>query len=105
MPGRASKKSSSRKGPGELQVVDMESVEVLNRRGNRVYRPRPVIVKKEMDPKPVDTMPGQSGAKRRRTPSDPLVDPHQGPDPDSGGNQTKKKKVHTRQTMVRKNRQ
>lgn len=98
MPGNP-RKQVSRKNKN--RVVDVEPVEVLNRRGNLVWRPKQIVV--ETHP----TFEGQashstgSGAKRRRAPSDTVPEMCQEPDPDEHANDTKKKKIGGRTTMVR----
>lgn len=98
MPGNPRKQGSRKKFS---RVVDMEPVEVVNRRGNLVWRARPIVVDKE--PK-FDRRPSHStgsGVKRRRAPSDTVPEMCQEPDPEENANKTKKKKIGGRATMVR----
>ena len=94
-PGQVTQKKRRR-----LPVVDVEPVQILNRRGNPVYRPRP-IVDKEPTPKPTPSKPEGSGAQHRHTPSDAAADFFEGSDHDDSANKTKKRKLGGRYTMVR----
>lgn len=106
MPAGSSKQvNSTRKKQSKLQVVDVDPVLVLNRRGNRVYRPRPVVVEKELIPHAGPSNNTTSGEKRRRAPSDTVAEIWQGSaDPSEIVNKNKKKKIGGRKTMVRANR-
>jgi hypothetical protein len=104
MPSNPNKQVASRKKKqGRLQVVDVEPVEMLNRRGNQVYRPKPVVVEKE----PTHKIPPSNGeasmAKRRRAPSATVADMSEAPDTENSVNTTKKRKIGGRHTMVRHN--
>lgn len=102
MPSNASKEgSSTKKKKLEIQVIDMEPVLVVNRRGNKVYRPRRVAADEKSPGKSAEKNTPASGMKRARAPSD-AVDMGLYSEADDGPNQTKKRKQHGRKTMVRK---
>jgi len=93
------RKQVSRKNKN--RVVDVEPVEVLNRRGNVVYRPKQIVVVKEATFEHGPSHTTGSGVKRRRAPSDTMPEMCQEPDPEENANTTKKKKIGGRTTMVR----
>lgn len=100
MPSKAHEQGSSKKKKKrEVEVIDMEPVLVVNRRGNKVYRPQRIVVENNACRKSAENIPA-SGTKRRRAPSVP-EDFSVHSEPEHGPNQTKKSKGNGRRTMVR----